>query len=329
MTITYTTVHTDLPVSVAKGIAKALIGSLNSTAIAYARGHIRFSPTENILAGDEEKIPTIDDFNESLASIDAEHAHDKFASNAGLVTQMASGDIAHRLMHLRSFWCSFLLEHQVLDMDVPLSIADTLNFQMSRKPDQNEGALEALATACDIDPAILKAANLKMVTSDTDDLRNNAGKILSYLSLMTGAEHDIDSDEADSIFDELPAHVRFKLLFSALRAYDNATQTALKRLLRGNLDGAGDIKMLEGNKLALKTALFTFQAKHRLELDAYLERGGVLPELEDRTIVSTELKAKPKAEPKVEPTPTPTKATGPTKGKAKRVKKDALAAPAA
>ena len=288
-----TTVHHNLPKIVSKQIIKSIIGSLNATAIAYGRMHLRFNALEsNAPAGEKagykrpvgEGEKCIDDFNEAYAAIAESNERNNASQGMGFAPQMQAGELVGHLMDIRNYFGEVLNQMRDSPNDNALSIAETLKFQMDRQPDHNDSLVEALALAVDIDPEILKAAKLKMVTDDAADLKANAGKILTYLESFGYIIQD--QGEAEGVFNELPAHVQYKLMSAAIRAHDKASQKALVQLLRGKLDAAGDIKMLKGNREDLILWIKTFTKAHRVQLDEYVERGGMLPEVEDRTIVT-------------------------------------------
>lgn len=292
-----TTIHHDMPLNVSKQIIKSIIGSLNATAIAYARGHLRFNAIENVAARKDE-VPTIDDYNDAQNAIDeANTRNTEVAPGMGFNVEMQSGELAENLMRLRSFFAAWLEQHKAMQNDVPLSIAETVKFQMSRQPSNDDAMIEALALAVDIDPELLKHTKLKMEANDAADLKANAGKIITYLEAFEQYGKDeagqvvcvTNDDDAriESMFATLPAHVQYKLMSAAIRAHDKAQEKALMALLRGKLDAAGDIKMVKAHRADLLTWLVTFSKAKRVQLDAYLERGGVLMEIEDRTIVTT------------------------------------------
>ena len=291
-----TTINHNLPLNVSKQVVKSIIGSLNATAIAYARGHLRYNAVENIANVKQNEVPTIDDYNDAQNAVDeANFRNTTVADGMGFEIQMQSGELAENFMRLRNYFAAFLSQHQATQNDTPLSIAETVQFQLTRPSQNNDDMIEALAAAVDIDPDMLKAAQLKMVTDDTADLKTNAGKVITFLEAFEAYAKDesgkqvpiCDEDEItiESMFDTLPAHVQYKLMSAAIRAHDKAQQKALMALLRGKLDAAGDTKMIKANREQLVTWLTTFSRVKRVQLDAYLERGGVLPELEDRTIV--------------------------------------------
>lgn len=292
------TIHHDLPLNVSKQIIKSIIGSLNATAIAYARGHLRFNAIENIVSRKEDEVPTIDDYNDAQNAIDeAVTRNTEVAPGMGFTVEMQSGELAENLMRIRSFFAAWLEQHKAVQNDVPLSIADTVKFQMARQPTNDDAMIEALAAAVDIDPELLKHTKLKMEATDAADLKANAGKIITYLEAFEqygtdGAGHKVhvtsdDDARLESMFDKLPAHVQYKLMSAAIRAHEKAQEKALMALLRGKLDAAGDIKMVKAHRADLLAWLVTFSRAKRVQLDAYLERGGVLMEIEDRTIVTS------------------------------------------
>lgn len=286
MSTSITSVHHNLPRIVSKQILKSMIGSLNATAIAYARGHLRFNAIEKIAEDTQDRVPTIDDFNDAQNAVDeAAFRNTVVADGMGFEVQMQSGELAERLMSLRNYYAELLVQMKDQANDAPLTIAETVRFQMDRQPDSNDTLVEALALAVDIDPAVLKAAKLKMINDDAADLRANAGKIITYLERFQG-EH-MDQAEAETMIDALPAHVQYKLMSAAIRAHDKASQKAMIMLLRGKIDAAGDIKLIKGNREELVAWLKTFSVAKQVQLDAYIERGGMLPELEDRTLVTS------------------------------------------
>lgn len=286
--ISLTAVHCELPTIVSKQILKSMIGSLNATSIAYARGHLRFAPAEQ--STDADDVNTIDKFNDAQAAVAEANEQQHAATGMGFNTQMQSGELATRLMILRGYFAQELLRMQSTPNDVPLSIAETVKFQMERQPTTDEAMLEALAAAVEIDVEVLKAGKLELDVSDAADLKANAGKIITFLSRFEDNEVD-DAAYVEANCDLLPAHVVYKVMFAAVRAYDKACKRALQSLLRGKLDAAGDLKMVKAQKEAALVWLKTLSIARRVELDEYLERGGMLPEIEDRTIVSAQQKA--------------------------------------
>lgn len=294
-----TTVHHDLPAIVSKSILKSMIGSLNATAIAYARMHLRYGVREL------PEVPTIDDLNDEIAAVNEEIARASITSDQGFNPQMPTLELIQRLMELRDFYNACLVQMQSDKNDVALTIAETVKFQMGRPSTTNDDMIEALAAAVDMDPELLKAAQLKMVTDDAADLKANAGRIVDFLGQYDGVSN-LDDEAMEISFAKLPAHVQYKLYFAALRAHDKAKQKAMISLLRGKLDAAGDIKMLTAHHAELVVFVNTFGRANRTELDAYQERGGTLPTLEDRTIVTSNTVVKA-SEPEAPAAPAPTK----------------------
>lgn len=276
-----TTVHHDLPIEVSKSILKSMIGSLNATVIAYARMHLRYGPR------DLPEVPTIDDANDEIAAVNEEIARAGITEDQGFNAQMPTLQLIQHLMELRDFFNDCLLQMQTTKNDVALTIAETVKFQLSRPSTTNDDMIEALAAAVEMDPEILKAAQLKMVNDDASDLKANAGRIVDFLGQYDNVYCWQDDSDVEIVFSTLPAHVQYKLVFAALRAHDKAKQKAMISLLRGKLDAAGDIKMVSAHHADLVVYLTTFSKANRVELDAYMERGGTLPLLEDRTIVTS------------------------------------------
>lgn len=280
-----TTIHHNLSGTASKQILKSVIGSLNATAIAYARGHLRFNAVENIAdRKGADDVPTIDDLNDALADEAAKVEGAAASAGMGFDIQMPNDELCERLMLMRNYLADKLNNMAVLPNDKPLTIAETVKFQCERTQDMNAELVEQLAIAVDIDPAVLKEAKLKMIEDDRADLVKNAGKIIGFLDQFEGRYHE--HDQIEEIFDGCPAHVQYKLIASGVRAHDRASDRALTSLLRGRLDAATDIKLLKASKLDLLVWLKTFAITHQGALNAYIERGGSLPALEDNTIIT-------------------------------------------
>lgn len=305
-------VHHNLPTIVSKSIVKSMIGSLNATAIAYARMHLRYDRK-----ADTDDIPTIDKLNDEMAAVAEQIERQRVAAEMGHAIQMPTAELIERLMALRSFYVDCLLQMKAASNDMPLTIAETLKFQMDRQPDSNDSLLVTLAEAVEIDVELLRAAQVKMLADDAADLRANAGRIADYLGQFCGTfegssaaigangkasaksavqmqtEYEFDDDAVEANFAALPKHVQYKLIGAAIRAHDKSNTKALQQLLRGKLDAAGDIKMLKANRSELIVWLKDFTHVNQVALDEYVERGGMLPEIEDRTVVTSNKAAAP------------------------------------
>lgn len=320
-------VHHNLHSKLSMSVLKSMIGSLNATAIAYTRGHLRFSPKDQTPPDDE--LNTIDKYNDGMNAIEEAIQREQASRDMGFNTQMNTGELIQRLMAVRAYFVEEIAKLAQTKNDVPLSIAETIQFQADRQPDDNASFIEALAIAIEIDPQILKDANLQKNMDDARDLRENAGRIFDHLSqydlasptgdvksnytaaqfkklpkaLRTKLEfadnvkgvEGFDVEAVDKNISELPKHVQYKLMFAAHRAYTKLESSTLTRLLRGggNLDAAVDFKLLKANRADIENQLHNFMHKHELELDAYVERGGQLPYLEDRTTLVSVSKPEP------------------------------------
>lgn len=309
-------VHHNLHSKLSMSIIKSMIGSLNATCIAYTRGYLRFAPKEQVNPADE--VNHIDNYNDGMNAIAEAIQRDQASRDMGFNTQMNTGELIQRLMAVRSYFAAELAQLAQTKNDVPLSIAETIQFQVDRQPDDNSSFIEALAIAIEIDPTILKEANIRKNMDDARDMRENAGRIYDHLSQydlttstgdvksnytaaqfsklpkamqkklefaesMRGNE-EFDTEAVDANIAALPAHVQYKLMFAAHRAYAKMETKTLTALLRGgNLDAATDYKLLKMNRADIENQLRSFYTKHEVELDAYMERGGSLPILEDRS----------------------------------------------
>lgn len=279
MNLNITSTVLSLPVMPRKSLLKTLIGSLNSSIISYTRGHIRQSRYENISNGSDS--PTIDAFNEAMADIHEESADRKALEDMGLNTAMPNIEIARKLDVVRLWAIGELAMLANHPSDVALTIRDTIMFQIKAEPDINEPALKALALALNQDVEVLKAAKLKIVEDERDELIKMAGQIIDTVnSLNTFDEEEVDAAQADDAVSALPRHIQYKLGASVLRGLKKGGDKALASLLRYNrLESAGDIALIKGahNELVVNMKLFSEQ--HVEELTAYQERGGQLAEI--------------------------------------------------
>lgn len=305
-----TTIHHNLVASVSKQILKSMVGSINASVIAYARGHLRFDALENISVHKNGRtladVPHIDDYCDAHAALDEAIENGNASEAMGFAKQMANAEIIERLMTVRNYLADELTQLATQQNDVPLTIAETIRFQLDRQPDNNESLVEALALAVDIDPEMLKAAKIKMLNDDRADLIATAGRVVTYLQTFDGPSSS--AAYVDDQFEGLPAHVQYKLVGAVIRSYDKASQKAMLSLLRGKLDAAGDIKMIKGAVADAHLWMKSFAQQNRAELDAYIERGGSLPEIEDRTVVGVKVEVKPAPTPAVEAPPAEVKA---------------------
>lgn len=279
MHINVTSTILSLPVMPRKGLLKTLIGSLNSSIISYTRGHIRQSRYENI--SNQAEAPTIDAFNEAMADIHEESADRKALEDMGLNTAMPNIEIARKLDVVRLWAIGELAALANHPSDVALTVRDTITFQIKSSPDINEPALKALALALNQDFEVLKAAKLKLIEDEREELIKMAGQIIDTVhSLNSFDEEEVDAAQADDAVSALPRHIQYKLGASVLRGLKKGGDKALASLLRYNrLESAGDIALIKGAHNELVLAMKTFAEEHVEELTAYQERGGQLAEI--------------------------------------------------
>lgn len=266
-----------LPSRGQKQFAKSLIGSLNASIIGNIRGHLRQDALEQI--ANSEDTPTIDHMNDAMAAIDESNARNYAMEHTGLETVMPSIEIAQKLNVLRAYLADYLAQHKATEYDVPLSIADTLQFQLKNSPDINTTRLMALAKALNKPYELLERVQVDAFQNERTALAKVAGQVLTTIEALDDDGFD-DERTVEETFDSLPAHVRFKLVASAIKALNKAGENALMQLLRFNkMDGATDHTLIEGSVTNLKQWLQNFQTENATDLDAYIERGGVLPEV--------------------------------------------------
>lgn len=272
----FTAAFSDLPANARKTALKSVIGSLNSSVIGYVRTHIRQSRFENISR--EVVIPTIDDYNDAQAQIGEAAADDRAMNDMGLAYRVPAIEVARKLEVLRGWCITMLADIARTPNDVPLSISDTLTFQMTREPNINAPALKALAAALELDVEALTAAKVKMHQDDLSELQDMAGQIATMVSEFP--EGDDDEDMAEEAFDQLPVQLQYKLMATVSTACKKAGDRALTELLRFNrISAAGDIALIKGVCRQVNAWGTAFISQRSAEFDAYVERGGRLAEM--------------------------------------------------
>lgn len=289
-----TTIHHDLFEDTSKSILSSILGSLNFRAIAYGRMALRSNALENgqrspesagykRISGDELNI---DDRNDADAAVAEAAQREEAAPDFGFNKQMLPSELACSMMALRDFFADRVYAIGIKSQrDTPGTIAETIEFQLNREPNSEaEAKAMAIAEALDIDPLMLKAAMLEDQTRDVNDLRINAGKIITYLERF--ADSETSEVDAEFIFDALPAQVQYKIIAKIIMAYEKQAKYQLIKLTRGNMDAASNYKMLKAKRAEAIVWLTTFGKAKRLELEEYMDRGGELPEFSD-TIVSS------------------------------------------
>lgn len=279
------TILDTLPQRAQKQFAKSIIGSLNSSIIGNIRGHIRVDALEQV--GQSDEVPNIDMFNEAMAAIDEARSRDEAFENTGMVSTMSYIEIAQRQNVIREFLVDFLQQNKSSAYDIPLSIADTLEFQVNNAPSVNEEKLKQLAEAMNLDYEQLKHVQIEAFRREKESLMKVTGQVLTIVSTLDDGFHKTEdgveysfTGTVDEAFDSLPEHVRFKLVASAIKALNKADDDALMQLLRFNkMEGATDSTLIKASRDECTKWLVAFQEKHREALDAYLERNGSLPEI--------------------------------------------------
>jgi hypothetical protein len=275
----FTTLFNSLPIIPKKQVLKMTIGSLNSSVIGFVRSHIRQSQYENISRTGE--TPTIDKFNEAMSQMSEASADAQAMSDMGLDVQMKAIDVATHLNVLRCFLIGKLADAAQLPQDVPLTIEETLTFQITREPDINEPSLKALAKAVNIDLDALKAAKVKMHADDRAELIDMQDQITDLIKTLDAPEDDDTLDvTAEASFDALPVQIRYKLMSTIARNLSKAGDKALATLLRFNrLEAAGDIQLIKAVHADVVAWIANFSKQNADALNAYSERGGQLPEV--------------------------------------------------
>lgn len=269
-----TSVLQALPIVARKQVVKSMIGGLNASIIGYVRGHIRNSKYNNISRTGE--TPTIDAFNEAMAEHNEFEADKQAMRDMGLVVQISAIDAAERLDKLRHGLIEILVDLKTLPSDVPLTIPDTVKFQLSRAPNINEPVLKAIAQAINTDIEILRAAKVKMHNDDRSELLDAKDQVIDMIASFS----HIDVTEIDDAVAALPVFMQYRVINSLSNAVKKAGNKALESLLRFNrLESMGDIALIKGAHAELYVQLRAFAEANMVELEEYTERGGQLAEI--------------------------------------------------
>jgi hypothetical protein len=262
------TIHHGLFEDVSKSILSSMLGSLNFRAIAYGRMHLRADALENGQRSKESvgykritgDVLNIDDRNDADAAIAEAKQREEAAPDFGFNKQMLPGELAATMMQMRDFFAERVHAIGIKSQrDLPPAIADSIEYQLNR-------------------------ALLEDQTRDTNDLRANAGKVITYLDKFIGS--NTDEAQVESIFDALPAQVQYKIIAKVINAYEKQAKFQLVKLTRGNMDAATNYKLLKARREEAVLWLTTFSKAKHVELEEYMSRGGDLPEFSD-TIVSS------------------------------------------
>lgn len=281
---TITTILSTLPHSVQKNVIKTFAGSINSSIIGYARSHIRKSRYENIsrdLTGDER--PTIDRYNEARSAEDVDTAMRLSMEDNGAApaSNMPPLEVAQHLAFIRAHLSEEMIAMAAHPRDALLSLEDTLAFQISRAPNIDRPALTKLIDVLDlqVDVEELVAIKQRELKRDREELIDMRGQIMDLTSSFDFIIDASSGAEVEALFDKLPAPIQYRLVVSIGRALQSTGKQALSRIMRGNLDAAGDVKMIAPVIEDCRDWLQELYRKHSSELDAFSERGGSLPEL--------------------------------------------------
>lgn len=263
-----------------KQVLSSIVGSLNMSFIGYIRGHIRQSEIENISA--KATVPTNDDYNEGRAADQEKIDNRKAVAAMGYDEPIPPLEIARYFATMRAWAAVEMLSKARIDkdgnvnpFDMPQSIADSIKWQLSRKHVVDQLQVRQLAEATGIDRDILIARSVKLHEDDLDQLRKQEGQILNYAEEMHSV--DVDEVDAENAYDQLPAHLRYKVLVTASNALGKAYLKTVDALLRrSSTEALSDIGMIKANQHEVVDSINQLMLKHDSELTAFVERGGDL-----------------------------------------------------
>lgn len=267
-----------------KQVLSSLIGSFNMSFIGYVRGHIRASELENISA--KLEVPTLDDYNEGKATEAEQIANRKAIGDMGFEEPIPPLDIARYFATMRAWAAVEMLskarydkEGRINPYDVPQSIADSIKWQLSKKPVIDQIHFRQLAQATGIDKDVLIARHIKLHDDDLARLVQQTGQILNYAEEFHTV--DVDDGDAEQAYDLLPPHLKYKVMTATSNALGKAYLKSVDALLqrRSSPEALSDMAAIKANQHEVVDTIEQLMQQYSSELDGFIERGGDLPEV--------------------------------------------------
>jgi hypothetical protein len=167
--------------------------------------------------------------------------------------------------------------------DLAQPISDSIAYRLSRTPSVDEGLVMRWFIACDGKVPVdeLRRVAMKQQLSDRAQLLEQSGRIIDLAKDLSykGAPSDA---EVESLFDELPVHVQYKLLGGIVRTLNVAMEKEIAAFIRFNrLDSIANRSLIQSVLNGYIDAFNKFGSANADALIAYEERGSKLPTLEE------------------------------------------------
>lgn len=269
----------------------SMANSLNSYIIANLQAHLRAQDRKlNEVNQDVEYLSslgldqkTIDAFNEQKTMLDELRANADNLVEQGFEAPVPPIETAERLVNLRAYIADRMEATAKTVRDLAQPISDSIAYRLSRRPSVDEGLVMRWYIACDGKVPVdeLRRVAMKQLLSDRKTLMGQAGQIVD-LAKQLGWKSVPDAAEVEGIFDELPVHVKYKLLGGIVRTLNVAMANEVAAFIRFNrLDSITNRTLIQAVLNSYIDAFEKFGAANADALIEYESRGSRLPTLEE------------------------------------------------
>jgi hypothetical protein len=265
--------------------------SLNNYIIANLQTHIRSETRQSQEVNQDVEYlsslgldqTTIDRFNEQKALIDEMRANGANLVEQGYEALIPPIETAERLVNLRGYVAEKMKATAKTVRDLAQPISDSIAYRLSRTPSVDEGLVMRWFIACDGKVSVdeLRRVAMRQQLSDRAQLLEQSGRIIDLAKDLAyrGAPSDA---EVESLFDELPIHVQYKLLGGIVRTLNVAMEKEVAAFIRFNrLDSIANRTLIQSVLNGYIDAFGKFGSANADALIAYEERGSKLPTLEE------------------------------------------------
>lgn len=289
-----TTAHHDLPSVVAKRLVGSMVGSLNFRAVAYMRMAMRQDAYEAKQAESQRGYaqysdePNLDKRAEADIGNAEVKQKEEVSKDFGFNSIMPARELAMHMMTLRGFFTGRIEVMGVSNRrEEPQSIDDTLEYMLSLDPIRDRENLKLMCEACELDFELMETSVIADHARDVIELAKNIGKIKGALKMLQC--DDVEEATAEDCFDQLPAHIRHKLVAKIITTYERLAKAEMVAMYkRGTFDSATNYKLLKAKRIEAVAWLKEFSVKHKIALREYVERGGDLMEFDSDIVTSNE-----------------------------------------
>lgn len=269
----------------------ATANSLNNFVIANCQAHIRAETYKaNEVNQDIEYLTalgmdqrTIDLFNEQKALLDEIRANAANTVEQGFEVQAMPYETAERLVNLRGYIADVMKSTAKTARDLAQPIAESIAYRLSKMPAVDESKVLRWLVACEgkIPVEELRRVSMKQQLTDRQQLVEQMGRIID-LSKEMAWKGTVSDDEVEALFDELPVHVRYRLIGGVVRSLNVAMANEVAAFIRFNRMESITNRVLIQSVLDGYIAYFgQFGSDNADALIAYEERGSKLPTVEE------------------------------------------------